>query len=163
MDNQADKDLKKLIGLLEERAQTLSIAESCTCGLLSAQIGAFAGVSQIFLGGVVSYSNESKQNLLDVPGSLIKAVGAVSTPVAIRMAHGVREKFQSSWSISITGIAGPSGGTPQKPVGTVYFAIVGPGIEESSSELFKGERTDIQNLSAKYAVEFLTRCLSNAG
>ncbi len=157
-----DKSLKSLIGLLEERSQTLSIAESCTSGLLSAQLGQFPGVSNIFLGGVVSYSNDSKQNLLDVPASLIKAVGAVSTPVALQMARGVREKFHSSWSISITGIAGPSGGTEQKPVGTVCFGIVGPGIEESSSQYFKGERKEIQNLSSRFAVDFLTKCLSDS-
>lgn len=152
--------LPNLIQLLQGRAQTLSIAESCTGGLLCAQISSFAGVSEIFLGGVVSYSNEAKQNILDVPGSLIKAVGAVSTPVAIRMAHGVREKFHSTWSISITGIAGPSGGTPQKPIGTVCIAICGPGIEESSTQYFKGERTEIQKSSANFAVELLTKYLT---
>ncbi len=147
------------IQLLSLRAQTLSISESCSGGLLSAQFTKHPGVSQIFLGGVVSYSNESKQNLLDVPSSLIKAVGAVSTPVAICMAYGVREKFQSTWSISITGIAGPSGGTTEKPVGTVCFAVCGPGIEESSTQYFTGERIEIQNASANFAVEFLAKFL----
>lgn len=149
----------KCIQILSERAQTLSTAESCSGGLLSAQFTKHPGVSQIFLGGVVSYSNEAKQNLLDVRSSLIKAVGAVSTPVAISMAYGVREKFHSTWSISITGIAGPSGGTPQKPVGTVCFAVCGPGIEESSTQHFAGERTEIQNASAIFAVEFLKQFL----
>ena len=149
--------LAALIQVLHQRAQTLSIAESCTGGLLSAQLTSFPEVSKVFLGGVVSYSNESKQNLLDVPGPLIKAAGAVSTPVALAMARGVREKFQSSWSISVTGIAGPSGGTPQKPVGTVCFAVLGPGIVESCTEVFSGARSEIQNSSAEFAVEFLTK------
>ncbi len=155
-----NKNISDLIKLLSDRAQSLSIAESCTGGLLSAQLTAFAGISPIFLGGVVSYSNESKQNLLDVPSALIKAVGAVSTPVAFAMARGVREKFHSSWSISITGIAGPSGGTPQKPVGTVCFAVIGPGIEESTTCLFSGTRNEIQNSSAAFAVEFLNELLN---
>lgn len=157
--NKGDAQLLVLIKKLNERAQTLSIAESCTGGLLSAQLTSHAGISSIFFGGLVSYSNESKQNLLDVPGSLIKAVGAVSTPVALAMARGVRERFNSSWSISITGIAGPNGGSPQKPVGTVCFAICGPGIEETSTQFFSGARKEIQNSSAKFAVEFLTKFL----
>ncbi len=155
----ADK-LNKVICALKTRAQTLSIAESCSGGLVSAQFTKLSGASEFFLGGVVSYSNEAKQNLLDVPGALIKAMGAVSTPVAIYMAQGVREKFHSTWSISITGIAGPSGGTLQKPVGTVCFAVCGPGIEESSTQYFTGERTDIQNASVTFAVEFLARFLT---
>jgi nicotinamide-nucleotide amidase len=80
--------------------------------------------------------------------------------VAFAMARGVREKFHSSWSISITGIAGPSGGTPQKPVGTVCFAVLGPGIEESKTCVFSGTRNEIQKLSAAYAVEFLFELLA---
>lgn len=159
--NFQNSSLDDLIRTLSLRDETLSIAESCTGGLLSSKISSYAGVSKVFMGSVVSYSNHAKQILLDVPANLIKSVGAVSTPVALAMARGVREKLDSTWSISITGIAGPSGGTEQKPVGTVCFAICGPSFEETAIQYFSGTRAEIQNASAQFAVALLNQYLNH--
>ncbi len=102
---------------------TLAVAESCTGGMIAQQITAIAGVSSFFLGGVVSYANAAKVELLGVPAGLIEAHGAVSAEVAEAMARGVRERFHADIGLSVTGIAGPSGGSPEKPVGLVYLGL----------------------------------------
>jgi nicotinamide-nucleotide amidase len=109
--------------LLKEKGLTLSVAESCTGGKLASLFTAIPGCSQYFLGGVVSYSNEAKQNILGVNLSDIEKQGAVSLPVVEQMALGARRIFNSDCSIATSGIAGPDGGTPEKPVGTVCIAV----------------------------------------
>lgn len=138
---------------------TVSFAESCTGGLLSAEITENAGVSDIFLGSVVSYSNQAKERLLGVRRDTLLEEGAVSESVARQMAQGVRNQFQSAWSVSITGIAGPSGGSTAKPVGTVCLAVAGPQFEKSYTRLFKGDRAAIQKQSAEEAVKLLLEAL----
>jgi nicotinamide-nucleotide amidase len=146
-----------LIQIFREKKLTMSFAESCTGGKLSALITELAGVSDVYLGSVVSYSNEAKVNLLGVRREALFSEGAVSELVARQMAQGVREKLQSEWSVAITGIAGPSGGTSAKPVGTVCFAVCGPQFESSDKKLFSGSRIQIQSLSADYAMELLLK------
>lgn len=145
--------------ILTSRRQTLAVAESCTGGKLSGRFVTFSGVSSYYLGAVVSYSNSLKENILGVPQPLIKTVGAVSAPVVVEMARGVRDLTDADWSIAITGIAGPSGGTPDKPVGTVWFAVVGPGVERTICKLLKGDRNQIQEDAVNVAIELLNQTL----
>ncbi len=152
--------IKKLIQHLREQKQTLAFAESCTGGLLSSQVTSLPGVSDVFMGSVVTYSNRMKREVLGVSAPVLSTMGAVSRPVALQMAHGVKALTETDWAVSITGIAGPAGGTDTKPVGTVCFAIVGPGFEWSSKELFAGSRTQVQQSSAKFAFETLARIFS---
>lgn len=112
-----------LVAALRARGATIALAESCTGGLAADRLTRIAGVSDVFLGGVVSYANAAKVNLLGVPASLIEAHGAVSAEVAEAMARGARERFGADVAVAITGIAGPSGGTPEKPVGLVYLGL----------------------------------------
>lgn len=146
------EEIKKL---LTQRGQTLSCAESCTGGLLSARLTAHSGVSAFYLGTVVSYANSAKENILQVPKDLIRTEGAVSKSVALAMAKGMQTLSDSTWAISTTGIAGPAGGTKEKPVGTVWFALVGPGIEVAEKKLFSGDRNKIQEDSVNFALELL--------
>jgi len=111
---------------LGQTGQTLSVAESCTGGGLGAELTAVPGASSVMLGGVISYSNAIKRDLLSVPEELLEQHGAVSAPVAEAMALGVRRLTGSDWALSITGIAGPDGGTPEKPVGLVFVGVAGP-------------------------------------
>ncbi|MCK5921448.1 MAG: CinA family protein [Methylococcales bacterium] len=151
------KALVELAELLKDRKQSLSLAESCTGGLLSSMITTPPGVSGFYLGAAVTYCNQSKQRILNVQEESLKAFGAVSEEVAREMAIGAREVFASDWAISITGVAGPSGGSPEKPVGTVCFGICGPKIVRSERMRFDGIRTDIQLQSVEYAVSMLLR------
>jgi PncC family amidohydrolase len=120
-------DLVALAGHLQEacleRGLTVAVAESCTGGLIAAAITEVPGSSGYFLGGVVSYSNAAKEAFLDVPHALIEAHGAVSREVAVAMAIGARARFGADLAVSVTGVAGPDGGTPDKPVGLVYIGV----------------------------------------
>lgn len=147
--------VEDLLKTLKSRGETVSFAESCTGGQLSAEFSRQAGISAIFVGSVVSYSNEVKQSLLGVSPSLLKTMGAVSDVVAAAMAKGVKHLTHSTWAVSITGIAGPDGGSVEKPVGTVWFAIVGPGIEVAEKKVFAGDRSQIQQAAVNFAIELL--------
>lgn len=151
--------LQELIRSLRDQKLTVGFAESCTGGALSAFLTEQPGVSDIFLGSVVSYSNEAKVDLLGVRRDTLMQEGAVSEIVARQMAHGVRRQLKTDWSVAITGIAGPTGGTPAKPVGTVCFAISGPDFEDSRKELFSGDRKAIQMRSVDFAVAWLVEIL----
>lgn len=133
----------KLHKLLSEKALTLSIAESCTGGALSKRFTQLPGSSIYFLGSVIAYSNSSKEILLDVPAQWIIEEGAVSEKVACAMAQGIQKKLQSAYALATTGIAGPSGGTPQKPVGTVWIALATPQAVKAWRLQLKGGRNDI--------------------
>ncbi|MGZ3773824.1 MAG: CinA family protein [Pseudobdellovibrionaceae bacterium] len=153
--------LQELIQSLRDRKLTVSFAESCTGGALSAFLTEQPGVSDIFLGSVVSYSNEAKVDLLGIRRDTLMQEGAVSEKIARQMARGACRQFKTDWSVAITGIAGPTGGTPEKPVGTVCFAIVGPGFEDSRKEIFSGDRKAIQQASVDYSVNWLCEVLDN--
>ncbi len=144
---------------LRAREQTVAFAESCTGGLVAASFAAESGVSDVFHGGIVAYSNDVKFRVLGVPTSVVRQLGAVSTTTAIAMARGARDVVATDWAVSITGIAGPSGGTAQKPVGTVCFAVVGPGVEWSSQQHFSGDRNAVQQKSAEFALSALETAL----
>lgn len=136
---------------------TLGFAESCTGGLLSSLFVAEPGASQYFMGSIISYDRRVKNELLNVPMTLMQAIGEVSTPVALAMAKGVQQCLHVNWAVSITGIAGPSGGSAEKPVGTVCFSIVGPGVELTEQKNFGSNltRLKIQELSAEHAVNLI--------
>lgn len=114
-----------VVNALAQKGQTLATAESCTGGLLASMITDVPGASAVFHAGVVTYANEAKMQLLGVPAALLSRVGAVSPEVARHMAEGVRQRHGSHWGLGITGIAGPGGGSPAKPVGLVYIALSG--------------------------------------
>jgi nicotinamide-nucleotide amidase len=156
---EAADGLKLLLPLLRARGQTFACAESCTGGLLSAVIASFAGVSDVYLGSIVAYANQLKQDFLDVPKTLIAAHGAVSAPVAKAMAEGVRKRMHADWAVSITGIAGPNGGSEDKPIGTVWIAVIGPGFERVERYQLLGVRTEIQSMSALQAVLMLRQAV----
>jgi PncC family amidohydrolase len=153
------KTIEALAQKLRVRSHRVSFAESCTGGLVSSRVAALAGVSDVYCGAVVSYTNEVKTEVLGVPVSLIRQLGAVSAPVALAMARGARKILRSDWAASITGVAGPGGGSPAKPVGTVCFAVVGPGLEWSTVQHFDGDRAAIQDQSAKFVVDALSLAL----
>lgn len=160
-DLNANRDLvnrelvKRLIQILDAKGLQLALAESCTGGLLSSWITTEPGVSNVFLGSVVSYANSAKENILGVRQESLQLSGAVSEVVVREMARGARDAFKASWTVAITGVAGPSGGTPEKPVGTVWVCVCGPNIERATSFLFSGDRSAIQKSSAKAAIELL--------
>ena len=137
----------------------MSFAESCTGGLLSSLLTAQSGVSDVYIGSVVAYSNKVKENLLGVSPTQLRSMGAVSLPVARAMATGVRERMGTTWALSITGIAGPGGGTVTKPVGTVCIGVAGPGIDKADQVHFAGSRSVIQLASAEQALRVLLRQL----
>jgi nicotinamide-nucleotide amidase len=114
-----------LLEQLRRRGQTLAVAESCTGGGLGAALAAVPGASDVLLGGVIAYANSVKQGLLGVPAALLEAHGAVSDPVARAMAEGARSATGADWALAITGVAGPGGGSPEKPVGLVHIAVAG--------------------------------------
>ena len=134
---------------------TLSTAESCTGGMLGSEITSIPGSGKYFLGGVVTYSNESKEDLLFVPHKVLTINGAVSEETAVHMASGVREIFDSDVSISITGIAGPDGGTFAKPVGLVWIGISTEERTFAKKFNFKGNRDDIRKSAVKEAMKLL--------
>jgi len=151
--------VKDLVAELHKRFKfrgwTIGLAESCTGGLLSSVLTQESGISEIYLGGLVTYANASKVSLLAVPRAQIKTHGAVSSVVALSMARGARKSLRSSWALSMTGVAGPTGGTADKPVGTVWFAAVGPGVEYTTRQVFQGDRMAIQQKTAEFALKFL--------
>jgi nicotinamide-nucleotide amidase len=152
-----------VIGRLTSVGVTLSAAESCTGGLLSARLTDVAGASAAFLGGVVSYSNEAKENLVGVPRELLVEHGAVSEEVARAMSAGVRTRFGSDWGIGITGIAGPSGGTADKPVGLVHWSVAGPGGVAADRRVFPGDRATVRLWSVHSALDLLRRLMERSG
>jgi nicotinamide-nucleotide amidase len=148
---------------LRRRGQTLSVAESCTGGLISAHLTDVPGASDVFLGGVVSYSNDAKEQLIDVPRETLIEHGAVSREVAKAMAAGVRKRFLADWGVGITGIAGPTGGTDEKPVGLVHWAVAGPDGLWDQHRVFLGNRSIVREWSLNAALDLLRRRLAAEG
>lgn len=155
-----DIDLPTLIqNLLLERKLTLSVAESCSGGLLGKLVSDVPGSSECFLGGVISYSNELKKRVLGVPQTDLEKYGAVSEQVAKAMADGARKNFASSLALSITGIAGPTGGSAEKPVGTFYLGLAGENIVFANRYFFASTRPNIRRFSSFCALDLLRRYL----
>ena len=153
-----------VLDLLRRRGETLAVAESCTGGGLGAALAAVPGASDVFLGGVIAYANAVKRDLLGVSAGDLERWGAVSDPVATGMAEGVRRTTGSDWSVAITGVAGPSGGSADKPVGLVHIAVAGPEGTRSAPVRFGARRGRawIQAVSAGEALDRLRRRLLQA-
>ncbi|QDU62683.1 Putative competence-damage inducible protein [Planctomycetes bacterium Pan216] len=145
--------------LLSQRNKTLATAESCTGGLVGHLLTEVSGISAHYLGGVVSYSNAAKTELLGVPAELIERHGAVSPEVAQAMATGCRARFGSDLSVGITGIAGPGGGTETKPVGLVYVGLAHEGGIDIAEYNWAAERSSVKLRSAKTALNLVRLCL----
>ena len=162
-----DDNLQRvLIKELLKRKESLVFAESCTGGLLSSSITSERGSSKVFKGSIIAYSNEIKESLLNIPKELINKYGAVSQEVAETMAINVKEKLNSDWSIAISGIAGPSGGSKEKPVGLVYIAISGPNnYIKNIKKIFSSARNriEIQTLSVNECLNSLRLILLSKG
>ena len=137
----------------------IGFAESLTGGLISAEIVNVPGASAVLEGSVVSYSNEVKINVLGVDPEVIKSVGAVSEECAKQMAEGARKVLGADRTISVTGIAGPGGGSPEKPVGTVYIGVSTPESNYARKFLFEGNREEIRDLTAAEALKMLKEVL----
>jgi nicotinamide-nucleotide amidase len=142
--------------------RTLAVAESCTGGLLGARLTAVPGSSDVFVGGVIAYANDVKRALLDVPVEALAEHGAVSEPVARAMAAGARARTGARVGLAITGVAGPGGGTDEKPVGTVWIAVDVDGETRTHRSVFIGDRDEIRFRASQFALELLRRTLAGA-
>lgn len=155
----AQKTLAEIARILLAQGQTLGLAESCTGGLISAWVTSLPGSSGWYKGGVVSYANEVKTALLNVPEEVLAARGAVSEAVARRMAEGALTALETDYSLAVTGIAGPDGGTPEKPVGTVWLAWGATGRSLARLYHFQGDRREIRAQAAQSALSGLLELL----
>lgn len=148
--------MESVVGtLLRQTGRTLATAESCTGGLVGQLITSVPGASAYYLGGVVAYSNTLKERWLGVPAETLSRYGAVSEPTALAMARAARERTGADYGLAITGIAGPDGGTAEKPVGLVYTALAGPRGEAATKHLFPGEREMVRLRAALAAMNTL--------
>lgn len=152
--------LEEIVGLfLQMRGATLAVAESCTGGMLGARISSVSGSSRHFLGGAIVYANDMKNLFANVPPMMIQAHGAVSREVAQAMADGIREECRASIGVGITGIAGPTGGTPEKPIGLVYVAVGDGKKTEVVERQFPGDRERIRVYATQQALDLVRRFL----
>lgn len=157
---EGNEQLSEVVGrILKKRGQTLSLAESCTGGYVSHLITSVPGSSAYYIGGVVSYANAVKMEELGIPSDMLELNGAVSRPVVEQMANGVRQALRTDWSIAVSGVAGPDGGTPEKPVGTVWLAVAGPHGVHAVLGRFPGTRGLVIERSAHAALDLLRRAL----
>lgn len=142
-----------------EQGVSLATAESCTGGLIGHAITANPGSSEWYLGGVISYADDTKLELLGVPVEMLRHHGAVSAQVAVAMAQGVRARLGADYGVAVTGVAGPGGGTAAKPVGLTYVAVAGSGRLECRRHTWHGDRTDNKEHSAAAALDLLREVL----
>lgn len=158
-----DKPLEQEVGeLLLYRGLWLATAESCTGGLISHLITNVAGSSTYYLGGVTAYSNEAKVRLLGVRQETLEQHGAVSEETVLEMARGIRKAMGADIGISVSGIAGPTGGTPDKPLGTVWIGLSSPRDEYARHFLWSGDRLAVKEHSAQAAMKMVVEYLRNA-
>jgi nicotinamide-nucleotide amidase len=154
------ESLEQIVGyFLQMRNATLAVAESCTGGLFAERITSVSGSSRYFLGGATVYSNQLKSDFANVPEELIKKYGAVSRLVAIALAEGIRENCKSTLGVGITGVAGPAGGTPEKPVGLVFHALASDTGTEVVERSFPGDRKRIRWFATQQALDMVRRKL----
>ncbi|KPK00800.1 MAG: hypothetical protein AMS20_14890 [Gemmatimonas sp. SG8_28] len=155
-----DRDLAAVVlDSLRESGRTVAVAESCTGGLVGGRLSAVPGASDAFVGGVIAYADAAKVTALGVPTELLDREGAVSEAVARSMAEGVTRRFAAAAAIAVTGIAGPTGGTPEKPVGTVWMAALAGGRTDAVQRIFPGGRDEVRYRSAQAALDLLRRVL----
>jgi PncC family amidohydrolase len=150
---------EKIGRLLREKGMKIALAESCTGGLIAKRITDISGASDYFEMGLVTYSNGAKERFLAVPGSLLAEKGAVSPEVAEAMAEGVRDAAGVDVGVSVTGIAGPGGGSPEKPVGTVYIGVALKDRVVVKKCFFEGDRATIREATFGEALSLTLRCL----
>lgn len=141
-----------VVAIFRERKLKLALAESCTGGMIAARITSVPGASDIFNGSIVCYANEVKRDLLGVPQGILETEGAVSASCARAMAEGARKALQSDIAVSVTGIAGPGGGTPSKPIGCVFIGIATKGEVSAERHLFTGDRATIRQQASDAAL-----------
>jgi len=154
------ESLEQIVGYwLQMRNATLAVAESCTGGLLAERITSVGGSSRYFLGGAVVYSNHLKSELAGVPAEMIERHGAVSREVAAALAEGIRYRCESTLGVGITGVAGPSGGTPEKPVGLVFHAVASDRGTEVVQRNFPGDRKRIRRFASTMALDMVRKKL----
>lgn len=154
--------MKNIVELLKEQKKTLATAESLTGGLVADAVVSIAGASEVFLGGIVSYTDGVKASLLGVRAETLSAHTAVSAEVAREMADGVRRLIGSDYAISTTGLAGPAGGSDGKPVGTVFVGLSSPDRTEVFSLSLSGSRVEIRQKTVEFAIISLKKRLTNA-
>ena len=156
-----ENSLSEVVGKhLLKRHETISTAESCTAGKIAAWLADIPGSSAYLLEGVIVYSNQSKTRLCGVPTQMLEEYGAVSSQVAVALAEGLRSRAKTDWTISVTGIAGPGGGSLEKPIGTVHIACSGSlGTKERRFQ-FSGNRQEIREQSTKEALLLLLESIS---
>ncbi len=154
---------RRLAEVLLARDWKLALAESCTGGLLGHRVTQLAGASAYFLGGVVAYANEVKERLLGVRSETLEAHGAVSRETALEMARGARQAFGAQVALAVTGIAGPTGGTAEKPVGLTWIAVVAPGTERAERFVFHGDREANKRQAAEKALALALEVLRGQG
>ena len=156
----SDESLEEIVGkLLRKSSRTLAVAESCTSGTIAMRVTRIPGSSDYFLGGVLCYSNEVKRDLCGVPEDLLQTHGAVSAEVAQALARGIRESLRSSVGLSVTGIAGPGGGSEEKPVGLVYVGVADSQRYFSTRAILPGDREAIRERAANFALSVLRKFL----
>ena len=154
------KKIIQIIKLLKRKKLKISVAESCTGGMLSSTITSISGSSKVFTMGLVTYSNQAKMNILKVPKKIIQKHGAVSIQCCLSMVNNLSKISKSKACISITGIAGPSGGTKQKPVGLVYIGVKnGKKVIVSKSQFKNRGRSSIQKATVKKSLELLLKTI----
>jgi nicotinamide-nucleotide amidase len=152
--------LEQIVGYyLQMRNSTLAVAESCTGGLLAERITSVSGSSRYFSGGAVVYSNQLKTDFANVPEELIRKYGAVSRLVAVALAEGIRERCKATLGLAITGVAGPTGGTPEKPVGLVFHALASDTGTEVVERSYPGDRKRIRWFATQQALDMVRRKL----
>jgi len=151
--------IEKIIKKLASENQTVSFAESCTGGRIAAAFTSISGSSAVLNGSVVTYSNDIKHKWLGVDQEVLENFGAVSSQCVSQMLKGIQHFAGSDYALAVSGIAGPTGGTEEKPVGTVYIGVITPFKQEVFQCFFKGEREDVQEQSTAFAITKLTDVL----
>jgi len=153
------ENVEKIIEKLASQKQTISFAESCTGGRIAAAFTAISGASSVLNGSMVTYSNDVKHTWLGVADEVLENYGAVSSQCVEQMLSGIQRVSDSDYALAVSGIAGPTGGTNEKPVGTVYIGIVTPSSQEVFHCQFDGDRTSVQEQSAAFAIKKLEEYL----
>ena len=154
---------EKLVALAKQKNITIGTAESCTGGLIGATLTSVSGASAVFWGGIISYDNRVKETVLGVSHQTLSTVGAVSEDCALQMAKGAYRTLGTSFSVSVTGIAGPTGATPTKPIGTVFIAVADKNGQAFCTENhFDGDRDAVRMQTVEKAIELLTEAVNRA-
>ena len=150
---------EKLVELYKSSGKTCATAESCTGGGIGAAITSVAGSSEVFLGGIISYANEVKRDVLGVAAQVLDEYGAVSSETAAQMAEGARRLTKADVAVAVTGIAGPGGGSAEKPVGLVWFGLATANGVRTEKAIFPGDREKVRSATVTHALGMLTTAI----